>query len=58
VTDLADHRLGQYCPSRLLAEGVGVIPDIIAVPENVFAAAKKLMQRQLHGTAPLAAAGH
>jgi C-terminal processing protease CtpA/Prc len=39
-------------------EGVGVIPDIAATPDNALAVAKDLLQRRLHGTAPLAAAGH
>jgi len=39
-------------------EGVGVAPDIMAAPANALAAAKKLMQGRLHGTAPLVAAGH
>lgn len=39
-------------------EGVGVIPDIAATPDNALAVAKDLLQRRLHGTAPLVAAGH
>jgi hypothetical protein len=39
-------------------EGVGVIPDIAATPDNALAMAKDLLQRRLHGTAPLVAAGH
>jgi hypothetical protein len=39
-------------------EGVGVIPDIAATPDNALAVAKELLQRRLHGTAPLVAAGH
>jgi hypothetical protein len=39
-------------------EGVGVIPDIAATPDNALAVAKDLLQRRLHGTAPLAAAGN
>jgi C-terminal processing protease CtpA/Prc len=38
-------------------EGAGVIPDIAAKPDNALAAAKDLLQRRLHGAAPLAAAG-
>jgi hypothetical protein len=39
-------------------EGVGVIPDIAATPDNALAMAKDTLQRRLHGTAPLVAAGH
>jgi C-terminal processing protease CtpA/Prc len=39
-------------------EGVGVIPDIPTPPLKAFAAAKDLLQRRLHDTAPLVAAGH
>jgi retinol-binding protein 3 len=39
-------------------ERVGVIPDIAATPDNALAVAKDLLQRRLHGTAPLVAAGH
>jgi len=39
-------------------EGVGVIPDIAATPDNALAVAKDLLQRRLHGTAALAVAGH
>lgn len=39
-------------------EGVGVIPDIAATPDNALAVAKDLLQRRLGGTAPLAAAEH
>jgi hypothetical protein len=39
-------------------EGVGVIPDIAATPDNALAVAKDLLQRRLNGTAPLAATGH
>jgi hypothetical protein len=39
-------------------EGVGVIPDIAATPDNALAVAKDLLQRRLHGTAPLVAVGH
>jgi hypothetical protein len=39
-------------------EGVGVIPDIAATPDDALAAAKDLLQRRLHGTAPLVAARH
>jgi hypothetical protein len=39
-------------------EGVGVTPDIAATPDNALAVAKDLLQRRLHGTAPLVAAGH
>jgi hypothetical protein len=34
-------------------EGVGVKPDIVAAPDNALAVAEKLMQRRVHGTAPL-----
>ena len=39
-------------------EGVGVIPDIAATPDKALAVAKDLLQRRLHGPAPLVAAGH
>lgn len=39
-------------------EGVGVIPDIAATPDNALAVAKDVLQRRLHGTAPLVAARH
>jgi C-terminal processing protease CtpA/Prc len=39
-------------------EGVGVIPDIAATPDNALAVAKDLLQRRLQGTAPLVAVGH
>jgi hypothetical protein len=39
-------------------EGVGVIPDIAATPDNALGMAKDLLQRRLHGTAPHVAAGH
>jgi hypothetical protein len=39
-------------------EGVGVIPDIPAAPDNALAVAKDLLQHRLQGTAPLVAAGH
>ena len=39
-------------------EGVGVIPDIAAKPEDALAVAKDLLQRRLQGTAPLVAPGH
>jgi hypothetical protein len=39
-------------------EGVGVIPDIAATPDNALAVAQELLQRRLQGSAPLSAAGH
>ena len=39
-------------------EGAGVIPDVAATPGNGLAIAKDLLQRRLHPTARLAAAGH
>jgi retinol-binding protein 3 len=39
-------------------EGVGVIPDIAATPDNALAMAKDLLQHRLHGSAPLVAAVH
>jgi hypothetical protein len=39
-------------------EGVGVIPDIAARPDKALAVARELLQRRLHETAPLVAAGH
>jgi len=38
-------------------EGVGVIPDIAAKPDDALAVARELMQRRLDRAAPLAAAG-
>jgi hypothetical protein len=38
-------------------EGVGVIPDIAATPDQALALAKDLLQRRLHGSAPIVAAG-
>jgi hypothetical protein len=39
-------------------EGVGVIPDVPATPDKALAVAKDLLQRRLHGSAALVAAGH
>lgn len=39
-------------------EGVGVIPDIAAKPDDSLAMAKDLLQRRLKGTTPLVAARH
>ncbi|QBE61769.1 S41 family peptidase [Pseudoduganella lutea] len=39
-------------------EGVGVIPDIAAKPDQALAVARDLLQRRLHVDAPLVAAGH
>lgn len=64
------HRIGEHffamIPGRRTVspithtnwEGVGVIPDIAATPDSALAVARRLMQRRLHGTAPLVAAGH
>jgi len=38
-------------------EGVGVTPDVAEKADNALAAAKDLLQRRLHETAPLVAAG-
>jgi hypothetical protein len=38
-------------------DGVGVIPDIAATPDNALAVARELMQRRLQGTAPPVAVG-
>ncbi|MBQ5946478.1 S41 family peptidase [Massilia sp. ST3] len=38
-------------------EGVGVIPDVAAKPDDALAVAKDLLQRRLHGSTPTAAAG-
>lgn len=38
-------------------EGVGVIPDVAAKPDDALAVAKDLLQRRLHGSPPPAAAG-
>ncbi|MFC5479714.1 S41 family peptidase [Massilia suwonensis] len=38
-------------------EGVGVIPDIAAAPDNALAVAKDLLQRRLQGSAPPGAGG-
>ncbi len=37
-------------------DGVGVIPDISATPDQALAVAKELLQRQLHASVPLVAA--
>lgn len=37
-------------------EGVGVVPDVAATPDNALAVARDLLQRRLQGTAPSAAA--
>ncbi|WP_167759851.1 S41 family peptidase [Massilia horti] len=37
-------------------EGVGVMPDVAAAPDKALEAAKELLQRQIHGAAPLSAA--
>jgi len=39
-------------------EGVGVTPDIEATTDSAIAVARHLLQRRLHGTAPLVAARH
>jgi C-terminal processing protease CtpA/Prc len=39
-------------------EGGGVTPDSAATPDNALAKAKDMLQRRLHGTAPLVAAEH
>jgi hypothetical protein len=39
-------------------EGVGVIPDIAATPDNALEVAKDLLQRRLLSAAPVVAAGH
>lgn len=39
-------------------EGVGVIPDIAATPDQALAVAKDLLQRRLHGTASPIAVAH
>ena len=39
-------------------EGVGVIPDIAAAPDDALAVAKDLMQRRLQGAASPGAGGH
>lgn len=38
-------------------EGVGVIPDVAAKPDDTLAVARDLLQRQLQGSTPPAAAG-
>lgn len=38
-------------------EGIGVIPDIKSTPDKALALAREELQRRLHGSAPLAAAG-
>ena len=38
-------------------EGVGVIPDIAATPDNALAVATELLERRLQGTAPPVTAG-
>lgn len=39
-------------------EGVGVIPDIAATPDNALGVARDLLQRRLNGTAPPVAAAN
>ena len=62
---LADHFYATIPSRRSISpithtnwEGVGVIPDIAATPDNALAVAKDLLQRRLQGTAPPGAAGH
>jgi len=62
------HRIGEHfyavIPSRQVInpitksnwEGVGVVPDIAAAPEQALAVAQDLLQRRLNGGAALAAA--
>lgn len=64
------HRIGEHfyavIPGRRVInpitqsnwEGVGVLPDIAAAPDQALAVAKDLLQRRLQGSAPLVAAGH
>lgn len=63
------HRLGDHffavIPGRRITnpitntnwEGMGVIPDVTTAPDKALEAATELLQRRLHGTAPLVAAG-
>jgi hypothetical protein len=39
-------------------EGVGVIPDVAATPDDALAVAKDLLQRRLQGSDPAGAPGH
>lgn len=39
-------------------EGVGVVPDIAAAPDNALAVARDLLQRRLQGSASPGSAGH
>lgn len=62
---LGDHFLASIPNGRTISpithtdwEGVGVIPDIAATPDKALATAEDLLQRRLHETAALAAAGH
>jgi hypothetical protein len=62
---LGDHFVAVIPDARTISpithanwEGVGVIPDIAATTDNALAMARDLLQRRLHGTAPLVAAGH
>jgi hypothetical protein len=61
---LGDHFLAVIPDARIISpithtdwEG-GVIPDVAVAPDKALEAATNLLQRRLHGTAPLAAAGH
>lgn len=62
---LGDH-FAAWIPARRLInpithsnwEGVGVIPDIAANPEDALAVAKDTLQRRINGATPLAATAH
>jgi C-terminal processing protease CtpA/Prc len=62
---LGDHFLAVIPSRRSISpvthanwEGVGVIPDIAATPDDALAVARDLLQRRLQGTAPLVPAAH
>ena len=62
---LADHFFAVIPSRRTISpithtnwEGVGVVPDIAATPDNALAVAKDLLQRRLQGATPVVAAGH
>lgn len=61
---LAEHFLALIPSQRTISpitrtnwEGVGVVPDVAAKPDDALAVAKDLLQRQLQGSTPGVAAG-
>ncbi|WP_332848248.1 S41 family peptidase [Massilia sp. S19_KUP03_FR1] len=62
---LADHFIAVIPSRRTISpithtnwEGVGVMPDIAATPDNALAVARALLQRRLQASAPVVATGH